>query len=240
MTGGLCLWESALVFSSFFTLVRLSDAASSRQILLFSCFLCVLSFFFLSFLFFVFSFFLSFVLSFVLSFFRYFFLSFFLFLSLSFFPFFFLFLSFFPCFLSFSLGGAAELWAFLFLSISRAATCASLAFASATRRASRALPIFPRASGSWLWEACWRSSLRRLFRALVFSSLAFSFCLPRRRVRWLAAFATGQLLPPAEPLLVSLPPPAFFPRVFLPPVPPSLPARRSVDCLLFFLFVCFI
>ena len=70
--------------------------------------------------------------------------------------------------------------------------------------------------------------------------LAFSFCLPRRRGRWLAAFATGQLLPRAEPLLVSLPPPAFFPRVFLPPVPPVLLARRSVDCLLFYLFVCFI
>ena len=67
--------------------------------------------------------------------------------------------------------------------------------------------------------------------------LAFSFCLPRRRVRWLAAFATGQLLPPAEPLLASLPPPASFRRVFLPPVPPSLPARRSVDCLLFFCYV---
>ena len=168
MTGGLCLRESALVFSSFFTLVRLSDASSSRQILLFSCFLCVLSFFFLSFLSFLFfflsffrsffpSFFLSFVLSFflffflsffrsffpsfflsfVLSFFLFFFLSFFLFLSLSFFPFFFLFLSFFPCFLSFSLGGAAELWAFLFLSFSRAATRASRTWRLRRRRVGR-------------------------------------------------------------------------------------------------------
>ena len=141
MTGGLCLWESVLVFSSFFTLVRLSDASSSRQILLFSCFLCVLSFFFLSFLSFFLSFFRSFFrsvfLSFVLSFFFSFFLSFFLFLSLSFFPFFFLFLSFFPCFLSFSLGGAAELWAFLFLSFSRAATRASRTWRSRRRRVGR-------------------------------------------------------------------------------------------------------
>ena len=144
MTGGLCLWESVLVFSSFFTLVRLSDASSSRQILLFSCFLCVLSFFFLSFLSFLFfflsffrSFFPSFFLSFVLSFFIFFFLSFFLFLSLSFFPFFFLFLSFFPCFLSFSLGGAAELWAFLFLSFSRAATRASRTWRLRRRRVGR-------------------------------------------------------------------------------------------------------
>ena len=89
MTGGLCLWESVLVLSSFFTLVRLSDASSSRQILLFSCFLCVLSF------------------------------------------------SFFPRFLSFSLGGAAELWAFLFLSFSRAATRASRTWRLRRRRVGR-------------------------------------------------------------------------------------------------------
>ena len=63
---------------AFFTLVRLSDASSSRQTLLFSCFLCVLSFFFLSFLS-LFLFFFSFFLSFFRSFFRSFFLSFFLF-----------------------------------------------------------------------------------------------------------------------------------------------------------------
>ena len=120
MTGGLCLWESVLVFSSFFTLVRLSDASSSRQILLFSCFLAF--FLFSSFLFFLF------LLVFFLSF------SFFLFLSLSFF---FLFLSFFPCFLSFSLGGAAELWAFLFLSFSRAATRASRTWRLRRRRVGR-------------------------------------------------------------------------------------------------------
>ena len=87
-SDGLCLWESGLLFSSFFLLLRLSDASSSRQILLFSCFLCVLSFFFLSclsFLFFFLSFVLSFVLSFFLSFFLFFFLSFFLSLSFSFF-----------------------------------------------------------------------------------------------------------------------------------------------------------
>ena len=120
MTGGLCLWESVLVFSSFFTLVRLSDASSSRQILLFSCFLCVLSFFFLSFLSFLF-----------------FFLSFFLSLSFSFFLSFLLSFSFFPCFLSFSLGGAAELWAFLFLSFSRAATRASRTWRLRRRRIGR-------------------------------------------------------------------------------------------------------
>ena len=120
MTGGLCLWESVLVFSSFFTLVRLSDASSSRQILLFSCFLCVLSFFFLSFPSFLF-----------------FFLSFFLSLSFSFFLSFLLSFSFFPCFLSFSLGGAAELWAFLFLSFSRAATRASRTWRLRRRRVGR-------------------------------------------------------------------------------------------------------
>ena len=105
MTGGLCLWESVLVFSSFFTLVRLSDASSSRQILLFSCFLCVLSFFFLSFLSFLFfflsffrSFFRSFFLSFVLSFFLF---SFFLSLSFSFFLSFLLSFSFFLSLLSY-------------------------------------------------------------------------------------------------------------------------------------------
>ena len=79
-----------------------------------------------------------------------------------------------------------------------------------------------------------------LVAGFVLLSLALSFRLPRRRVRWLAAFATGQLLPPAEPLLVSPPPTVFSQPVFLPAVPPVLPARRSVDCLLFFLFVCFI
>ena len=50
---------------------------------------------------------------------------------------FFLFLSFFPCFLSFSLGGAAELWAFLFLSFSRAVTRASRTWRLRRRRVGR-------------------------------------------------------------------------------------------------------
>jgi len=89
--------------------------------------------------------------------------------------------------------------------------------------------------------ACFLAQLSApLVAGFVLLSLALSFRLPRRRVRWLAAFATGQLLPPAEPLLVSPPPTVFSQPVFLPAVPPVLPARRSVDCLLFFLFVCFI
>ena len=174
VTGGLCLWESVLVFSSFFTLVRLSDASSSRQILLFSCFLCVLSFFFLSFLSF-----LSFFLSFFRSFFRSFFLSFVISFFFSFFLSFFLFF-FFSFFLSLSFSFFFSLgrnWApgFPFpVFLQGGHACEpDLAFASATRRASRALPIFPRASGSSLSAACWRSSRRRLLRAFVFSSSLF-------------------------------------------------------------------
>ena len=224
MTGGLCLWESVLVFSSFFTLVRLSDASSSRQILLFSCFLCVLSFFFLSFLSFLFSFFLSF--------------SFFLFLS---------FLSSFFFFLSF-------LAFFLFLLGAQLSSGLSFSCLSPGRPRVRAGPgvCVGDASGVWgspdfparlrvLALACFLAQLSApLVAGFVLLSLALSFRLPRRRGRWLAAFATGQLLPPAEPLLVSPPPTVFSQPVFLPAVPPVLPARRSVDCLLFFLFVCFI
>ena len=139
MTRGLCLWESALVFSSFLPLSALVVRQALAKVFFFRASFAF--FLFSSFLFFLFffSFFLSFVLSFVLSFFRSFFLSFsflsfFLFLSLSFF---FLFLSFFPCFLSFSLGGAAELWAFLFLSFSRAATRASRTWRLRRRRVGR-------------------------------------------------------------------------------------------------------
>ena len=143
----------------------------------FSCFLCVLFFSSCLFFLFFFSFFLSFFLSFFRSFFRFFFLSFFLsvflsvclsfFLSvfLSFFPFCFLFfLSFFPCFLSFSLGGAAELWAFLFLSFSRAAARASRTWRLHRRRVGRLGlsrfshapqgPGFGRLVGATLCAAC--------------------------------------------------------------------------------------
>jgi hypothetical protein len=64
--------------------------------------------------------------------------------------------------------------------------------------------------------------------------------LPRRRVRWLAAFTTGQFLPRAEPRLSSRLRGASFVPAYLPFLQPLLPARRSVDCLLFFLFVCFL
>ena len=243
MTGGLCLWESVLVFSSFFTLVRLSDASSSRQILLFSCFRCVLSFFFLSFLSFLF-FFLSFVLSFVLSFFLSFFLSlflsFFLFLSLSFLSSFFFFLSFLAFFL-FLLGAQLSSGlSFSCLSPGRPRVRAGPGVSVGDASGVSGSPDFP-ARLRVLALACFLAQLSApLVAGFVLLSLALSFRLPRRRVRWLAAFATGQLLPPAEPLLVSPPPTVFSQPVFLPAVPPVLPARRSVDCLLFFLFVCFI
>ena len=123
MIGSLCLWESFFFFSFVLFLgVRLSDAvatvyssSSSRQTFLFSCFLCFLCFLSLSF-------FLSFLLSFFLS-----------FIS-SFLPFFRSFVSF---FLSFSPGGAAELWAFLFLSFSRAATRATRTSRLRRRRVGR-------------------------------------------------------------------------------------------------------
>ena len=256
VTGGLCLWESVLVFSSFFTLVRLSDASSSRQILLFSCFLCVLSFFFLSFLSFLFFFlsfflsfflfFLSFFLSFVLSFFRSFFLSFclsfffsfFLFLSLSFS--FFLFLSFLAFFL-FLLGAQLSSGlSFSCLSPGRPRVRAGPGVSVGDASGVSGSPDFP-ARLRVLALACFLAQLSApLVAGFVLLSLALSFRLPRRRVRSLAAFATGQLLPPAEPLLVSPPPTIFSQPVFLPAVPPVLPARRSADCLLFFLFVCFI
>ena len=121
--GSLCLWESFFFFFSFvlFLGVRLSDAvatvyssSSSRQTFLFSCFLCFLS------------------------------LSFFLSYFLSFFP------SFLPFFRSFVLSfflSWRRSWALgfplpVFLE-SRDPCYPDLAFASATRRASRALPIFP-------------------------------------------------------------------------------------------------
>ena len=153
---------------------------------------------------------------------------------------FFLFLSFLAFFL-FLLGGAAELWAFLFLSFSRAATRASRTWRLRRRGAGRlGLSRFS-ARLRVLALACFLAQLSApLVAGFVLLSLALSFRLPRRRVRWLAAFATGQLLPPAEPLLVSPPPTVFSQPVFLPAVPPVLPARRSADCLLFFLFVCFI
>jgi hypothetical protein len=67
----------------------------------------------------------------------------------------------------------------------------------------------------------------------------FPLCLPRRPVRWLAAFTTGQFLLRAEPR------PSFLQHAFSvlssPPVLRLLwPARRGVDCLLLFLSVCFL
>lgn len=53
--------------------------------------------------------------------------------------------------------------------------------------------------------------------------------LPRRRIRWLAAFTTGQFLPRAEPRLSSLLRGASFVPAYLPFLQPLLPARRSVD-----------
>ena len=72
------------------------------------------------------------------------------------------------CSFSLSLGGAAELWAFCFL-------CSSLTscLRRATRRASRVLPISPRAYGSVLSRSSLRLSRRRLFRCRFFSSFAF-------------------------------------------------------------------
>ena len=83
---------------------------------------------------------------------------------------------FFP-FLSFSLslGGAAELWAFRFLSFSSLRTRSSLTscLRRATRRASRVLPISPRACGSLLSRSSRRRSRRRLLRSGCFCSFSF-------------------------------------------------------------------
>ena len=118
-------------------LAKLFFFRASFAFFLFSSFLFFLYFFFF------FSFFLSFFRSFFRSFFfRSFFFSIFFcfFLSFSFFLFF-SFLSSFFFFLSllsfFSLGGAAELWAFLFLSFSRAATRASRTWRLRRRRVGR-------------------------------------------------------------------------------------------------------
>ena len=77
--------------------------------------------------------------------------------------------------LSLSRGGAAELWAFRFLSFSNLRTRSSLTscLRRATRRASRVLPISPRACGSVLPRSSRRLSRRRLFRCRFFSSFAF-------------------------------------------------------------------
>ena len=148
-------------------------------------------------------------------------------------------------FLSFSLGGAAVSSGLSFSCLSpgrplrprvRAGPGVCVGDASGVSGS----PDFP-ARLRVLALACFLAQLSApLVAGFVLLSLALSFRLPRRRGRWLAAFATGQLLPPAEPLLVSPPPTVFSQPVFLPAVPPVLPARRSVDCLLFFLFVCFI
>ena len=149
---------------------------------------------FLLFLFF-FSFFLSFVLSFVLSFFRsfflFFFLSFFLFLSLSFF---FLFLSFLAFFL-FLLGAQLSSGlSFSCLSPGRPRVRAGPGVCVGDAPGVSGSPDFP-ARLRVLALACFLAQLSApLVAGFVLLSLALSFRLLRRRVRWLAAFATGQLL----------------------------------------------
>ena len=197
----------------------------------------------LFFLFFFLSFFRSFFRSFFLSFFRsffFFFLSFFLSLSFSFFLSFLLF-SFLLSLLSFFFSWGPS-WAlgfpFSVLFEGSRTRQPDLAFASATRRASRTLSIFPRASGSWLCEDCWRSSLRRLFRALVFSSWLFRFaCRGAASAGWLHSRQDSFFRRPSLCLLLFLRPLLFRAFFCRPCRPRCLHGGALTVC---FFFVCFI
>ena len=113
-----------------------------------------------------------------------------------------------------------------------------LAFASATRRASRTLSIFPRASGSWLCEACWRSSLRRLFRALVFSSWLFRFaCRGAASAGWLHSRQDSFFRRPSLCLLLFLRPLLFCAFFCRPCRPRCLHGGALTVCCFFFLCV---
>ena len=202
---------------------------------LFSSFLFFL-FFFSFFLSFFRSFFRSFFLSFFLSF--LFFLSFFLFLSLSFLSPFFFFLS----FLAFFLFSWGRSWALGFpfpVFLQGGHACEpDLAFASATRRASRALPIFPRASGSWLWRASWRNSLRLLLRALFLSAWLFRFaCRGAASAGWLHSRQDSFFRRPSLCLFLLLQPFFLSPFFCLPCHPCCLHGEALTVCCFFFLCV---
>ena len=113
-----------------------------------------------------------------------------------------------------------------------------LAFASATRRASRALPIFPRASGSWLWRASWRNSLRLLLRALFFSAWLFRFaCRGAASAGWLHSRQDSFFRRPSLCLFLLLQPFFLSPFFCLPCHPCCLHGGALTVCCFFFLCV---
>ena len=113
-----------------------------------------------------------------------------------------------------------------------------LAFASATRRASRALPIFLRASGSWLWRASWRNSLRLLLRALFFSAWLFRFaCRGAASAGWLHSRQDSFFRRPSLCLFLLLQPFFLSPFFCLPCHPCCLHGGALTVCCFFFLCV---